>query len=295
MAPLLEKIALAAARRRPLLKIFGPLLPETAELEILSSFKVSLSLKDFTGPSFYLNHGGPAAFYHYEEAEKAEILRYLPADGVFLDIGANIGLFSLFFARFFPQAKVFAFEPHPVLSACLKRTCERNSLRNLRCESAALGASAGRFTLHLHARNSGGHSLLPSQITDEERGASVEVEVGTLDGFARREGLERLDVIKIDVQGAEWDVFAGAAESLERFSPVIVVEFENESLAKPEGAALAAWRALDKLGYRFRRVGAVETHALSEGERIGRAELEAGRLQTNYVLLPATRLTSRRD
>lgn len=286
-APFLERLALAAARRRPLLKAFKPWFPEVAELEVQSSLKVSLYLKDMTGPSYYLNHGGPAAFYHYEEAEKAEILAHLPAEGVFLDIGANIGLFAVFFARYFPKAKVFAFEPHPVLHGCLERTCERNGLGNLVAENQALGAREQTMALHLHERNSGGHSLHAEQIGELERGRSVEVAVSTLDAFARARGLARMDVLKIDVQGAEWEVFAGGAESLARFKPAILVEVENDALAKPEGAAKPALELLAGLGYRIRLVGRDGAVALSDRaavERLASGELQAGHLQSNYVL-----------
>jgi FkbM family methyltransferase len=284
MASLLEKLALAAARRRSLLKVLGPLLPETGELEVQPGLKVSLYLKDFTGPSFYLNYGGPQAFFHYEEAEKAEILRYMPVDGVFLDIGANIGLFSLFIACRLREARVFAFEPHPTLSACLRRTCERSGIRNLRCEAGALGASEGRFQLHLHSRNSGGHSLLPSQIGDQERGSSVEVHVEALDAFVAREKLSRLDVIKIDVQGAEWDVFAGGAGSIERFKPVIIAELENDALAEPMGTVRSVLERFESLGYRFRAIGETSEMTLAQASASAAERLQKGEVQANYVL-----------
>lgn len=286
-ASLYERFALAAARRRPLLKALKPWLPEVAELEVVSSLKVSLYLKDLTGPSYYLNHGGPAAFYHYEEAEKAEILAHLPADGVFLDIGANIGLFSLFIARYFPRSRIFAFEPHPVLHGCLRRTCERNGLKNLVAEALALGAREQTSALHLHERNSGGHSLHADQIGEPERGRAVEVSVSTLDSFARRQGLERMDVLKIDVQGAEWDVFSGGVDCLARFKPAILVEVENEALARPTGAARDALERLAALGYAIRLVGRQKGVPLSERENVARLahdELHAGHLQSNYVL-----------
>lgn len=284
MAQFFEKFALAAARRRSLLRILGPILPETAELEVHTGLKICLDLRDFTGPSFYLNYGGPAAFYHYEETEKAEILRHLPAHGVFLDIGANIGLFSLFFARYFPDARIFAFEPHPRLAGCLNQTRARNGLKNLWCQNVALGASASRLKLHLHTRNSGGHSLLRSQITDKECGSSVEVEVDTLDAFVKRERLDRVDALKIDVQGSEWDVFAGGTETLGRFRPAILVEVENDALASPTGQVLEALKQLKALGYRLRAVGEKVSLTFEEGAQLAQERLRRGELQSNYVL-----------
>ena len=71
-------------------------------LEVLLSNEESLFVdpKDLYGPSFYVMYGGRSAFYHYEEPVKAAILEHLPSDGLFFDVGANIGLISLFISKF---------------------------------------------------------------------------------------------------------------------------------------------------------------------------------------------------
>jgi hypothetical protein len=97
-------------------------LPETAPVRVTDRLGVYVDYRDLTGPSYYLLHGGAAAFYHYEEIEKGEMIRGMSVEGVFVDIGANIGLFSLFVANFLPHSTVFSFEPHPRLHECLSKT-----------------------------------------------------------------------------------------------------------------------------------------------------------------------------
>ncbi len=138
------------ARKRAFVRVAGGLLPEIGALEIAQGFRFHVALRDRTGPSFYVNYGGPAAFYRYEEADRAAILQWLPRDGVFVDAGANIGLFSVFVARMLPDSRVHAFEPHPLLSRCLELTREANGLSNLVVEACGLSDEERTMILHLH-------------------------------------------------------------------------------------------------------------------------------------------------
>ncbi len=156
-----------------------------------------------------------------------------------VDVGANIGQFSLLVAALHPQARIFAFEPLPEAAARYERLFAGNPL--VRLHRAALGPDRGTATLHVSARNDSS-SLLPiSDIQSrifpgtEEVGTAT-VPVGPLADFVTREALVAPALLKIDVQGFELEVLRGAEGLLDSFDWIYV---EASWLALYEGQALA--------------------------------------------------------
>lgn len=144
--------------------------------------------------------------------------RLLSSD-VFVDIGANIGYFSVLAARQLTHGQVVAVEPSPRNHAALRTNVELNGLGNVRAVQRILWRESGR-RLELHVvdpHNLGANSVLGSGTTDVV-GISL-----TLDDLATELGLERIDAIKIDVEGAELDVLLGAARCFRRFRPRLLI------------------------------------------------------------------------
>ena len=280
---------LKAASSRTLKTLLAPVLPENVAFEVAPGLTVFLDPRDRTGPSFYLAHGGPEAFDHYEESEKEEIERLLPQDGVFIDAGANIGLFSLWVARRFPKAKVYAFEPHPLLATCLTLSVDRSIYgQNIQVYPAALGATEGAATLHAHKTSSGGHSLIATEIEKENRGHTIsDVQVYTIDGLVERGSFSRVDFIKADVQGFENEVLKGGAATIRKSRPALLLELENRALA--QGGSFFEQYFEDLGEYRFRVAGEVGTHfPISQLPTIAQRRLGDGRLHTNFLFAPTT-------
>ena len=117
------------SRRRWLKRIFMPLLDDSAVIK-LNDFNLDICFnpKDLTGPSFHLAYDLDKGFKNYEEIDKKEILNNLPSSGVFVDIGANIGLFSLFIAKQRADITSYAFEPEPLNFKNLEKSKILNKL-----------------------------------------------------------------------------------------------------------------------------------------------------------------------
>jgi len=131
---------------------------------------------------------------------------WLPDDidaKVVLDIGANIGIASNYLSRRFPQAKIFAFEPVPANFALLSRNVE--ALGNVRPIMKALGAKDGSFEMFHSdtATNLGGYSFHEA---GSDAGRRVRVEVREARSMMQELDIEVADVIKIDTEGAEYDI-----------------------------------------------------------------------------------------
>jgi FkbM family methyltransferase len=153
-----------------------------------------------------------------------------------LDVGANFGTHTLWLAQAVgPAGLVYAFEPQRIVFQTLCANLALNGILNVRAYQAALGAQPGSITvppLDYHRPNNfGGVSLDP-------RGVGEEVPLLTVDGLA----LDACQLMKIDVEGMEGDVLAGAEQTIRRLRPVLYVENDREEKS-PE--LIARIQALD--------------------------------------------------
>jgi FkbM family methyltransferase len=137
----------------------------------------------------------------------------LPPGGVFLDIGAHAGYFSLMASvRVGDTGRVYAIEPNPWTYAALDRHLEINGVANVRSMRCGLADRPGSLTLHAPP------STIDYNATVLPRAdwTRVDVPARTLDDCVREWGVERIDLMKIDVEGAEPLVLAGGAATLGR-------------------------------------------------------------------------------
>jgi FkbM family methyltransferase len=143
----------------------------------------------------------------------------LPRDGVFLDIGANIGIHTLAAARHLRVGggKVVAFEPHPENYKVLVHNLEQNDLTNVRPEP--IGLAEARKTLGVCGSPQSGNWSVASTGT-----LRFDVDLLPLDEYLDQQPVERIDVIKVDIEGSEVCALAGALSTLRRFRPAIIFE-----------------------------------------------------------------------
>lgn len=194
----------------------------------------------------------------WEPTETAAVLGLLPPGGVFLDLGANIGYYSVVAALAMgPQARVHAFEPEPGNFQLLERNVRHNRLGNVECVEAAAGRATGTRELFLSDFNQGDHRLYPN----EGRAGGVPVREVALDDFFRGRG-PRLDFVKMDTQGSELRILEGMRGLLEanRGRVSLVLEFWPFGLA---GAGDTPERLADLLAPFAFRVRKIEEHTRS--------------------------------
>ena len=177
------------------------------------------------------------------EPNTLRLLRKLLQPGdVFLDVGANAGVFSLVAARCVgAEGHVYSFEPSEREHTRLCDAIQLNHLEGIiRPIRSAVGAHTGSETLRVAAEPYTGHNTLGSRFSYEgvETSRMESIEMTTLDEFARRHELARIDLIKLDIEGAESAALAGAAGILRRHRPVLVIEVFSRSLAS-FGASVA--------------------------------------------------------
>lgn len=203
-----------------------------------------------------------------------------PGDCV-LDIGANVGDWTMPIAlRVGPTGRVLAFEPVPYLAETIAKTARINRHDWVEVHRLALGAADGTSEFSVERGNSGGSRLGRC----EGDFSLIHVPVRRLDGLlAGRPDIDRIDFIKIDVEGHEIEVLEGARDTLTRFRPPLVLESGFETDAQ----RLALHDLLAGLGYGI--VGAFVAGGVIEVSwddyRLHAGEVERLGL-CNYLFMP---------
>jgi FkbM family methyltransferase len=184
----------------------------------------------------------------YELAETAFFHRILKPGMVFVDIGANVGYFTVLASRLVGDAgTVIAVEPEPKNFELLKRNVNENKLRNVILLNTALGATTGQAELFLSASNYGDHQLYRRE--DESR-QPVSVPLDTLDNALARCNISRVDVIKMDVQGYEYQILAGMRRTLAYNAHLVVLtEFWPQGLSRAGGSDSQLWQDLMEFNF----------------------------------------------
>ncbi|MGH7247020.1 MAG: FkbM family methyltransferase, partial [Pseudomonadota bacterium] len=182
----------------------------------------------------------------------------LQSGDVFLDAGANIGEVSLFAAkRVGPAGRVCAFEPLPDVAPKLRANVRLNGFRQVEIIEAGLGDRCGEEPIYMRpsafddgSRHDGLGTLYAS---DERSRQAGTVRVTTLDQFVSERGGARVDGIKLDIEGAELAALRGAASTIERFRPWLIVEIGEDTCRAAGYEPLAIFDFLDEFGYEYRR------------------------------------------
>ncbi len=210
--------------------------------------------------------------------------RILKPGMVFVDVGANDGYFTLFAARRVgPSGRVISFEPSSRERGHLERNIALNGLGNVTVVPVALGAAAGHADLHLAQGVHSGHNTLGHFAHEDVVPANVErVPLETLDAVVSRLGLSCVDVIKIDVEGGEANVLAGARAVLGERRPILMMEV-NDGALRAQGSSE---RALLQM---LRDESSYEVLVFSPITAMAEQAVGAESLSANIVAVPRER------
>lgn len=228
----------------------------------------------FPGPSLRLGArlGFWRAYRFTGEYELVELANVVPRDKIAIDVGANMGVYTYHLSRLSRQ--VIAFEPIPVLAERLLRL----NIPRTRLEAVALSDRSGVAHLRISEKGAGVASLEAAVVPEVTMTSEVDVQMRRLDDY----DLRGVGFIKIDVEGHEEAVLAGARETVRRERPVLLVEIEERH--NPGGLRRIA-AMLEAEGYRG--------HFFEGGRRKALAEFDPARHQRASAALDA--FTNRRS
>lgn len=193
-----------------------------------------------------------------------------------LDVGANVGIFSMMAASRNPKARILAFEPEPAALESLRRNIALNGMGAI--EVIPLALADVQAVMHLYVPSTAHGIQTEASLMEGFRPdcRAVKVRCETVDEYAKEHGL-RIDLLKVDVETAEHRVFAGASRSLLRDRPPIISEvLFNTNERKIE-------EALGNLDYRFFWIS---SSGLVEQKTI---DADPTYVCRNYLFLPSER------
>ena len=197
--------------------------------------------------SIHFRYRAYRARWFRQSGEIRAVLTHLRAGDTALDVGAHKGRYTYWMRRAVgADGRVLAFEPQPRLAAYLQVAVARMGWRNVAVRPCAVGDAAGSAVLHVPGeRGVSAGASLDSAAYAAGSPLHLTCEVTTLD--RETEGLGRVALVKVDVEGHEWQVFRGAERLLRRDAPVLLFECERRHLKDHTVQDVFGW--LEGLGY----------------------------------------------
>lgn len=205
----------------------------------------------------------PSFKFHYF------IQKIIKDDFVVIDIGANLGYFAKTFSRLVPNGKLIAIEPLPQFHAILDYFIGKKE--NVELHNVALGKTSGSITMVLPKTNGMMRTGLPHIMRNEKEGQHQTTQnVQMVNTSAFFSTFERIDYIKCDIEGHEWEVFSQLGEVLNQKRPIIQIEIDSSNTE----TLLSFFKDLNYL-----------QHGISHGKCIMEDGLQAE--QGDYLFIPS--------
>ncbi len=173
----------------------------------------------------------------HEETLTKFVINEIKKGDVVLDVGANIGYYTLIFAKIVGEnGHVFAFEPEPSNFNLLKKNVMVNNYRNVSLEKIVISNKNGNTKLYLSKTNAGSHRIY---LSNTVKNNFINVEMKTLDEYFKNNSIrDKISFIKMDVEGSEIGVIKGMNSILENKKLTVMLEFDPRQIknygASPE-------------------------------------------------------------
>jgi len=202
---------------------------------------IELEIEDWIAQNIYL-------LGNYEKEELMFLEHHLKPDDTFIDIGANIGIYTLLAAKLVEaNGTVISFEPFEKNHAQLLKNIALNGFKNIRAEKKAIDSTSDWMTIFYDPKeaNKGMASAYQTGLSEKEK-----VETISLDQYLNEKEINKVDWIKIDIEGGEYPALLGMKETLQKYKPQIIIELDPEIIAKTPYTNELISNFLIDLGYR---------------------------------------------
>lgn len=183
------------------------------------------------------------------------VYRVEASDRIILDIGSNVGLFALYAARQAPEARIFAAEPFPAtFERLLQAVNEHHLTERITCLNCAITAAGGVRMMRNDTLPSQRRSLVPSGNT----ASGIQVQAKTLGELLREQALDRVNLLKMDIEGGEYEVLLSTSPDVLRTIRRVALEYHGDCAPHSklqifdhlrEAGFEVTWDVQDQLGY----------------------------------------------
>lgn len=153
--------------------------------------------------------------------------KYVKKGDTVIDIGANIGLTSIFFSTI--ASNVFSFEPNPIAFELLEHNLKTNDITNVECYNIGVGNENKKSTITHYADNMSGGYVSEHHKINQNDHATSDITLARLDDIEWIKDFG-CNLMKIDVEGYECEVIKGAKNLIEQYKPIIILEFNGKCI-----------------------------------------------------------------
>lgn len=212
--------------------------PDSIRYAVRNDIKLKLDISD------YLEH---AIYFGFKDKAQDELFSLCKPGDIIMDIGTNIGYVLLNFARIVGNSGfVFGFEPNPLTYNKCMENISLNDFSNIKVSNIGLGRETREEILIVpYSRNRGEAYIVSTDPPD----AGIKVAITTLDRFVKENQIAKIDLIKIDVEGYEFNVLNGAKETLKKYKPKLFIEVDDNLLKRQSILAKELIEFISSFGY----------------------------------------------
>lgn len=189
----------------------------------------------------------------YEPNETSLWLKYSKRASTIIDIGANVGYYSLLAASVNKTATIIGFEPISKTYNRFVENIEINRYKNITAVRNAVSNTSGKIRINIGNENNWGMSSINQH--DYLSDLYEDIESITLDEYVKNSNINVIDLIKIDIEGAEFNALLGMRNLLEVKSPIIFLEVLEQHLSKQNISLKRVFTFLWDFGYKSYTIG----------------------------------------
>ena len=186
-------------------------------------------------------------YFGYKEGLFDPVKEDILKSKAIFDIGANIGWSAMYFSGLNQEARIYAFEPHPRTFERAQGNFKLNNFPNVSFFQLGLGNKPDAVKLfEVDVHNPGMNRIIPGS---QDEFPYVTITIDTIDNFVATQKIERIDFIKIDVEGFEFNVLQGGRKTLQEQRPVLFIELDDNNLRENNSSAFELINLLFSYGY----------------------------------------------
>jgi FkbM family methyltransferase len=183
------------------------------------------------------------------------MLSYIKEGDIIIDVGTNIGCSVMNFAlKTGSDGKIYGFEPDIINYNQCKKHINLNKFENISLYNIGIGNNSGKYNLIIDDPNNRGTNKISINDKSKIKKESIEVLITTIDEWVLKNKIEKINVIKIDVEGFDLKVIEGAEETIKKYNPILFVELDNNNLLKVNDSAVKLIHKLNQLNYECREI-----------------------------------------
>jgi FkbM family methyltransferase len=229
------------------LNLLGVFKDVTDIIVVNQTIKIKCTIKDWVQQLIYF-----FGSYIYESNQINFWTNTLSDDEIILDIGANVGYYSLL-ASIKSNSMIYSFEPNPIIFYRLEENIRLNNSKNIIALNKGVSNCSEKMRFYISDEENSGMSSLVEP--ENYSGRSITVDVLSIDDFIIKYNINKISKIKIDVEGNEYNVLKGMENTLLKNKPQIFIEIYDVNLNKFKHRNIDVYNYLRHIGYKSFEIG----------------------------------------